>query len=107
MQATLVSSNTIGNVPSVILLIKLLPHFTQEQCTELAMLSIFSGNLLLAESTCNIIVAEHANSVRALRLFGLRALRYCAGDHQRGCHHNLALVHGTDAVPGKFPAPVQ
>ena len=29
------------------------------------MLSIFSGNLLLAESMCNIIVAEHANSMRA------------------------------------------
>lgn len=65
MPATLVSSNTIGNVPSVILLIKLLPHLSPGQLTGLAMLSTFSGNLLLTGSLCNIIVAERASSVGA------------------------------------------
>ena len=65
MPATLVSSNTIGNVPSVILLIKLLLHLAPGQLAGLAMLSTFSGNLLLTGSLCNIIVAERAGSVGA------------------------------------------
>ena len=57
---TLVTSNTIGNVPAVILLIKLVPDLSDGVLTALALLSTFAGNLLLTGSLCNIIVAERA-----------------------------------------------
>ncbi len=57
---TLVASNTIGNVPAVILLIRLLPELSDGALTALALLSTFAGNLLLTGSLCNIIVAERA-----------------------------------------------
>ena len=57
---TLVASNTIGNVPSVILLLKLIPDLSDGVLTALALLSTFAGNLLLTGSLCNIIVAERA-----------------------------------------------
>jgi Na+/H+ antiporter NhaD/arsenite permease-like protein len=57
---TLAASNTIGNVPAVILLIKLVPDLSDGVLTALALLSTFAGNLLLTGSMCNIIVAERA-----------------------------------------------
>jgi Na+/H+ antiporter NhaD/arsenite permease-like protein len=60
---TLISSNTIGNVPAVILVIKLVPDLSDGALAALALLSTFAGNLLLTGSMCNIIVAERAASV--------------------------------------------
>ena len=62
---TLISSNTIGNVPAVILLIQLIPDLSQGALAGLALLSTFAGNLLLTGSLCNIIVAERADSAGA------------------------------------------
>ncbi|MBX3580389.1 MAG: anion transporter [Rhizobiaceae bacterium] len=59
---TLIASNTIGNVPAVILLIKLVPDLSDGALTALALLSTFAGNLLLTGSLCNIIVAERAEA---------------------------------------------
>lgn len=59
---TLGASNTIGNVPSVILFIKLMPNLSDGVLTALALLSTFAGNLLLTGSLCNIIVAERAQA---------------------------------------------
>jgi Na+/H+ antiporter NhaD/arsenite permease-like protein len=53
-------SNTIGNVPAVILLTTLLPDFGEGWFIALALLSTFAGNLLLTGSLANIIVAERA-----------------------------------------------
>jgi Na+/H+ antiporter NhaD/arsenite permease-like protein len=57
---TLAASNTIGNVPAVILIIKLIPDLSDGGLAALALLSTFAGNLLLTGSLCNIIVAERA-----------------------------------------------
>lgn len=59
---TLAASNTIGNVPAVILLIALVPDLSHGALTALALLSTFAGNLLLTGSLCNIIVAERASA---------------------------------------------
>ena len=56
----LIASNTIGNVPSVILVLKLIPDLSDGALAALALLSTFSGNMLLTGSLCNIIVAERA-----------------------------------------------
>ena len=55
---TLAASNTIGNVPAVILIIQLMPDLSDGVLAALALLSTFAGNLLLTGSLCNIIVAE-------------------------------------------------
>jgi Na+/H+ antiporter NhaD/arsenite permease-like protein len=60
---TLASSNTIGNVPAVILIIRLVPDLSHGALAGLALLSTFAGNLLLTGSMCNIIVAERAKTV--------------------------------------------
>lgn len=60
LPVTLASSNTIGNVPAVILILKLLPQLPEGALAGLALLSTFAGNLLLTGSMCNIIVAERA-----------------------------------------------
>lgn len=57
---TVLASNTIGNVPFVVLFIKLLPNLGAGPFYGLAMLSTFAGNFLLTGSICNIIVAERA-----------------------------------------------
>jgi Na+/H+ antiporter NhaD/arsenite permease-like protein len=57
---TLAASNSIGNVPAVILIVKLIPHLSEGALAGLALLSTFAGNLLLTGSMCNIIVAERA-----------------------------------------------
>jgi Na+/H+ antiporter NhaD/arsenite permease-like protein len=62
LPVTLAASNTIGNVPSVILVLKLLPDLSDGALSGLALLSTFAGNLLLTGSLCNIIVAERAGS---------------------------------------------
>lgn len=62
LPVTLASSNTIGNVPAVILILKLLPDLPDGVLSGLALLSTFAGNLLLTGSLCNIIVAERAQA---------------------------------------------
>ena len=55
---TLFMSNTIGNVPSVILLLQIWPNPPQGALYALALLSSLSGNLLLVGSLTNLIVVE-------------------------------------------------
>ncbi|MFZ5677295.1 MAG: SLC13 family permease [Pseudomonadota bacterium] len=62
LPVTLAASNTIGNVPAVILILKLLPSLPEGALAGLALLSTFAGNLLLTGSMCNIIVAERAQA---------------------------------------------
>lgn len=59
---SLVASNTIGNVPAVIMLLSLWQG-TEGAFYALALLSTLAGNLLLVGSLANIIVAERAASV--------------------------------------------
>jgi Na+/H+ antiporter NhaD/arsenite permease-like protein len=65
----LVASNTIGNVPTIILILQVLPDLPNGVLTGLALLSTFAGNLLLTGSLCNIIVAERAESAGARLTF--------------------------------------
>ncbi|MGO8914472.1 MAG: SLC13 family permease [Stellaceae bacterium] len=55
---TLLMSNTIGNVPSVILLLQVWPNPPQGALYALALLSSLAGNLLLVGSLTNLIVVE-------------------------------------------------
>ena len=57
---TLVGSNVIGNVPMVVLLLAIVPEFSREGLTALAVLSTLAGNLLIVGSLANIIVVERA-----------------------------------------------
>ncbi|HJT08576.1 MAG TPA: anion transporter, partial [Stellaceae bacterium] len=59
-------SNTIGNVPSVILLLQIWPNPPQGSLYALALLSSLAGNLLLVGSLSNLIVVERAGA------FGVR-----------------------------------
>jgi len=59
----LVASNTIGNVPAVMLLLTAWPSPSPEALYGLALLSTLAGNLLIVGSLANIIVAERAASV--------------------------------------------
>lgn len=56
-------SNSIGNVPAVILLLSLFGAPDAGTLHGLALISTLSGNLLLTGSLANIIVAERAQSV--------------------------------------------
>ncbi len=56
----LAGSNTVGNVPLVILLLSALPGLSPAALYALALLSTFAGNLLLIGSLANLIVAERA-----------------------------------------------
>ena len=59
---TLLISNTIGNVPGVVMVLQVwrdIPHGT---LIGLAILSTFAGNLLLVGSLANLIVAERAGA---------------------------------------------
>ena len=69
----LVMSNTIGNVPSVILLLKLWPAPPAGALYGLALLSTFAGNLLLVGSLANLIVAERAAASGVRLGFGAHA----------------------------------
>ena len=57
---TLLSSNSIGNVPAVILITGLWPTLPQGALYGLALLSTLAGNMLIVGSLANIIVAERA-----------------------------------------------
>jgi Na+/H+ antiporter NhaD/arsenite permease-like protein len=57
---TLIGSNVIGNVPMVVLLLAIVPEFSLEALTALAVLSTLAGNLLIVGSLANIIVVERA-----------------------------------------------
>jgi len=57
---SLAGSNTIGNVPAVILLLAAWPSPPEGALYGLALLSTLAGNLLLPGSLANIIVAERA-----------------------------------------------
>ena len=63
----LIGSNTIGNVPAVILLLSVWPQMEEGAFYALALLSTLAGNLLLIGSLANLIVAERA-SVAGVRL---------------------------------------
>ncbi len=63
---TLLMSNTIGNVPSVILLLQIWPNPPQGALYALALLSSLAGNLLLVGSLTNLIVVERGDA------FGVR-----------------------------------
>lgn len=83
----LAASNTIGNVPAVIMLLSLW-HGTEGALYALALLSTLAGNLLLVGSLANIIVAERAASVGARLPFR---------DHAR-CGIPMTLVSMMGAV---------
>lgn len=57
---TLVASNTIGNVPAVIVLLEVWKSIPESALVALAILSTLAGNLLLVGSLANLIVAERA-----------------------------------------------
>jgi len=57
---TLLMSNTIGNVPSVILILQTWSDVAPEVLYGLALLSSLAGNLLLVGSLANLIVVERA-----------------------------------------------
>jgi Na+/H+ antiporter NhaD/arsenite permease-like protein len=57
---SLVMSNTIGNVPSVILLLQLWPNLPEGALYGLALLSSLAGNLLLIGSLSNLLIVERA-----------------------------------------------
>ena len=64
---TLVASNTIGNVPAVIVLLEVWKGLPEGALVALAILSTLAGNLLLVGSLANLIVAERA-AASGLRL---------------------------------------
>lgn len=57
---TLMASNSIGNVPAVILFMTIWPMLPAGALYSLALLSTLAGNFLLVGSLANIIVAERA-----------------------------------------------
>ena len=57
----LISSNSIGNVPAVLLLLSAWADPPEGALYGLALLSTLAGNLALPGSLCNIIVAERAS----------------------------------------------
>jgi Na+/H+ antiporter NhaD/arsenite permease-like protein len=65
--ATLLLSNTIGNVPAVVMILEIWRGIPQGTLVGLAILSTLAGNLLLVGSLANLIVAEQA-SVNGVRL---------------------------------------
>ena len=60
---TLFGSNTIGNVPTVVLLLAIVPDLSKQALVGLAVLSTLAGNLLILGSLANIIVVERARAV--------------------------------------------
>ena len=57
---SLVGSNTIGNVPLVMMLLSLGPDWSQSMLHGLAVFSTLSGNFLIVGSVANIIAVEQA-----------------------------------------------
>jgi Na+/H+ antiporter NhaD/arsenite permease-like protein len=70
---TLVGSNTIGNVPTVVLLLAVLKNLPVESLHALAALSTLAGNLLIVGSLANIIVVERARQCGVALAFGEHA----------------------------------
>ena len=60
---TILGSNSIGNVPLVMLLLQLLPEAGPDRLYFLALVSTLAGNLLLVGSLANIITVERAKDV--------------------------------------------
>ena len=58
-----IGSNSIGNVPLVVLLLGIVPDPSPETLYALALLSTLAGNLLLTGSLANIIAVERAAAV--------------------------------------------
>lgn len=54
-------SNTIGNVPAVVMILRVWQDIPQGTLVGLAILSTFAGNLFLVGSLANLIVAERAS----------------------------------------------
>lgn len=65
----LAASNSIGNVPTIILLLEIMPDLSDGALAALALLATFAGNFLLTGSLCNIIVAERAAKSGAVLSF--------------------------------------
>lgn len=59
----LMASNTIGNVPAVIMLLSLWPAPPESALYGLALLSTLAGNLFIVGSLANIIVVERAAAI--------------------------------------------
>ena len=70
---TLVGSNTIGNVPTVVLLLTVLDDLPVEALYAVATLSTLAGNLLIVGSLANIIVVERARQCGVALGFGEHA----------------------------------
>jgi Na+/H+ antiporter NhaD/arsenite permease-like protein len=58
---SLLLSNTIGNVPAVVMILRVWQDIPQGTLVGLAILSTFAGNLFLVGSLANLIVAERAS----------------------------------------------
>ncbi len=69
----LAASNTIGNVPAVILLLSIWPEASPAALHALALLSTLAGNLLIVGSLANIIVVERAAAMGVRLGFGTHA----------------------------------
>ena len=69
----LLASNTIGNVPAVVLVLAALPDLPAGVLTGLAVLSTLAGNLLLVGSLANLIVAERAREAGVVLDFATHA----------------------------------
>lgn len=59
----LIASNTIGNVPAVIMILSIWPEMPAGTLYALAVLTTLAGNFILIGSLANLIVAERAASV--------------------------------------------
>ncbi|MGF1640807.1 MAG: SLC13 family permease [Rhodospirillales bacterium] len=70
---TLIGSNTIGNVPAVLLLLAVLPDLGADSLYALAVLSTLAGNLLVVGSLANIIVVERAKQAGVVLSFAEHA----------------------------------
>ncbi len=67
---SLAGSNTIGNVPLVMMLLSLGPDWTPKLLHGLAVFSTLSGNFLIVGSVANIIAVEQARAVGIAIGFG-------------------------------------
>ena len=70
---TLFGSNTIGNVPTVVLLLTVLQDLPAASLYALAALSTLAGNLLIVGSLANIIMVERASQCGVVLGFGEHA----------------------------------
>jgi Na+/H+ antiporter NhaD/arsenite permease-like protein len=71
---SLLLSNTIGNVPAVVMILKVWHGVPEGALVGLAILSTLAGNLLLVGSLANLIVAERAEA---------QGIRLSFADHAR------------------------